>query len=241
MSGMSFQEHRLQFPVCVVVLQCNWQVHYLEISEYYCSGYRTAIINSNYYMSPPSSTTFTIDGSRIGQKIELENEKNNKGGFRPIVISPRPIPIGTIFKATSGLDVSYSISNDLRNVAQIKGVGSKAMLVLGGKNGSFSGFENGKSELTFKITASQSGNDGTDGNPAYHAAADIVREFTIKKPNKNSYFTERKSDFRFDTKKTQFRQRFLNISEEKADYKFNSDAYDSDGDGLTNLEERLWR
>ena len=49
-----------------------------------------------------------------------------------------------------------------------------------------------------------------------------------------------RSDFRFDTKKTQFRQRFPNISAEKADYKFNSDAYDSDGDGLTNLEERAF-
>jgi hypothetical protein len=200
----------------------------------------TAIINSNYYMTPPSSTSFTIDGSRTGQKIELENEKNNKGGFRPITLSPRPIPIGSIYKATSGLDVSFSISGDTRGVAQIKGRGAKAMLIIGGRNGNFQGFEAGKKELSFTITATQGGNDGTDGNPAYHAAAAITRDFIIKKPSKNAYFTERKSDFRFDTQRNKFKLRFSGVSAEKIDYMFDSDSYDSDGDGLTNLEERAF-
>jgi hypothetical protein len=191
-------------------------------------------------MTPPSSTSFTIDGSRTGQKIELENEKNNKGGFRPITLSPRPIPIGSIYKATSGLDVSFSISGDTRGVAQIKGRGAKAMLIIGGRNGNFQGFEAGKKELSFTITATQGGNDGADGNPAYHAAAAITRDFIIKKPSKNAYFTERKSDFRFDTQKNKFKLRFPGISVEKADYMFDSDGYDSDGDGLTNLEERAF-
>jgi hypothetical protein len=189
----------------------------------------TAIINSNYYMTTTMQTTFIIDGSKIGQKIELSNEANDKGGFRPITLSPRPIPLGAIFKATSGLDVTIALDQDTKNVATIK----KGMLFFGSKDKSFAGFDsNGLAEIT--IRASQV------GNSAYHAAADIVRVLTVKKPGKNAYFEERKSDFRFDTKKQKFRTRFANISEEKADYFFNSDRYDSDGDGLTNLEERAF-
>ena len=46
-------------------------------------------------------------------------------------------------------------------------------------------------------------------------------------------------DFRFDAKKAKFRQKFLGLSDDKASYLFDSDGYDSDGDGLTNLEERV--
>jgi hypothetical protein len=193
-----------------------------------------AIVMSSHYMTTSKETTFTIDSSKTGQRIELINEKDGKGGFRPIPISPRPIFIGKIFKSTSGLAVSYSITGDSQNVAQIIGSGNKAALVIGGKNGSFSGFPANSKEITFTVTASQV------GNGQYHAAADIDRVFTIKKPGKNAYYEERRSDLRFDTKKQKFKMRFPGISSEKSDYFFSSDAFDSDGDGLTNLEERAF-
>ena len=37
--------------------------------------------------------------------------------------------------------------------------------------------------------------------------------------------------------KTKFKQRFSGVSSEKADYLFDSDGYDSDGDGLTNSKK----
>jgi hypothetical protein len=193
----------------------------------------TAIINSNYYMTTTKQTSFIIDGSKTGQKIELTNEKNGKGGFRPIPLSPRPVHIGYIFKATSGLGVSFAVSGDSRNVAQVIGSGNKALLVFAGKGGSFTGF-GGAEELSVTVTASQSGSND------YHAAADITRVFTIKKPSKSAYFEERKSDFRFDLKKQRFTAKFPNLSQERVDYLFDSDRYDSDGDGLSNLEERAF-
>ena len=104
MSGNAFQEHRLQFPSLIVwSCQCNRQTYYMWKCQIQLLQVTvTAIINSNYYMSPPSSTTFTIDGSRIGQKIELENEKNNKGGFRPIVISPAPFLLVLFLRQLAG-------------------------------------------------------------------------------------------------------------------------------------------
>jgi hypothetical protein len=117
---------------------------------------------------------------------------------------------------------------------QIVGSGDKAALIIGGKKGNFSGFPDGVDEISFTITASQS------GNSQFHAAADIDRVFTIKKPGKKAYYEERRSDLRFEPKKQKFKVRFPGISSEKADYLFSSDSYDSDGDGLTNLEERAF-
>ena len=71
-----------------------------------------AIVMSNHYMTTSKETSFTIDSSKTGQRIELTNEKDGKGGFRPIPISPRPVFIGKIFKSTSGLALDYSISGD---------------------------------------------------------------------------------------------------------------------------------
>ena len=47
-------------------------------------------------------------------------------------------------------------------------------------------------------------------------------------------------DSRFDDKKAKFKVRFPGLSNDKADYLFDSDGYDSDGDGLSNLEERAF-
>ena len=46
--------------------------------------------------------------------------------------------------------------------------------------------------LTVEITASQA------GNSSYNAAANVVREITIKKPGKNAFFDERRLDPRYE-------------------------------------------
>ena len=193
----------------------------------------TAIVNSPYYMTTTKQTTFIIDGSKTGQSIFLTNEKDGKGGFRPIALSPRPIEIGRLFKSSSGLGVSLQVAGDTRNLAQIKGSGQKAVLVFGSKGGGFTGF-GGANELQITLRASQA------GNGSYHAAANIDRVLTIKKPGKNVFFEERRMDSRFDDKKAKFKVRFPGLSNDKADYLFDSDGYDSDGDGLSNLEERAF-
>ena len=44
-------------------------------------------------------------------------------------------------------------------------------------------------------------------------------------------------DSRYSQIKQKFKNRFSGVSSEKADYMFDSDNYDSDGDGLSNIEE----
>ena len=188
-----------------------------------------AIVNSPYYMTTTKETTFTIDGSKTGQSIFLTNEQNGKGGFRPITLSPRPIFVGNLFKSSSGLKVDIALSNDTKSVATLK----NGMLFFGHKEKTFTGFDsNGEAEITLRATQL--------GNSSYHAAAAIERTIKIKKPGKSAFFEERRMDSRFDAKKAKFKQRFPGLSDDKASYLFDSDGYDSDGDGLTNLEERAF-
>ena len=106
-------------------------------------------------------------------------------------------------------------------------------MIIGGKKGNFSGFPNGVDEISFTITASQS------GNSQFHAAADIDRVFTIKKPGKKLIMKKEEVIY-VSSQRNKVQNKIPGISSEKADYLFSSDAYDSDGDGLTNLEERAF-
>ena len=65
----------------------------------------------------------------------------------------------------------------------------------------------------------------------------------IKKPSKSVFFEERKADARYEDVKSDALTRIsakLGISGEKALALFNSDNYDSDGDGVSNLLERAF-
>ena len=102
--------------------------------------------------------------------------------------------------------------------------------------GKFTGFGSDK-EISFEITASQGGNN------SYHAAQSVSRTIKIKKPSKAVFFEERKQDARYDDVKTAALSRIASqkgISGEKALALFNSDNYDSDGDGVSNLLERAF-
>ena len=64
-----------------------------------------------------------------------------------------------------------------------------------------------------------------------------------RKPSKAVFFEERKQDARYDDVKTAALSRIAakrGISGEKALALFNSDNYDSDGDGVSNLIERAF-
>ena len=67
--------------------------------------------------------------------------------------------------------------------------------------------------------------------------------FKIKKPGKDTFFEERRMDDRFDAMRNSFVSRMAarkGISGEKAMRLFDSDNYDSDGDGISNLMERAF-
>ena len=145
-------------------------------------------------------------------------------------ISRRPVPLAQFFKSTSGLNVGLSLDQNENSIAAIKGTPGKEVLVFAPKSGSFSGFRTDRDYLTVKIKAIQ------PGNGSYHAAAPIERIIKIKKPTKNAFFEERRMDSRYSQIKQKFKNRFSGVSSEKADYMFDSDNYDSDGDGLSNIE-----
>ena len=98
------------------------------------------------------------------------------------------------------------------------------------------GFGNDE-EISFDIVASQA------GNGSYHAAESVSRTVKVKKPSKSVFFEERKADSGMKQSRmlqlTGLRQK-MGISGEKAIALFNSDNYDSDGDGVSNLLERAF-
>jgi hypothetical protein len=199
-----------------------------------------AIITGASFITTTAQKTFTVDASKNGQTIFLPSEQNNKGGLRDLPMSRRPIPIGKMFKSSSNLAVSVSLTNSPNNIAKIIGTGQNAVLVIAQKTNNnaqkFTGF-GGADELAITLQATQT------GNGSFHAAAPVERTFKIKKPGKDAFFEERRMDDRFDSKRTSFVSRMSarkGISGEKAMRLFDSDNYDSDGDGISNLMERAF-
>ena len=105
------------------------------------------------------------------------------------------------------------------------------------------------SGLTVRITASQAGND------SYNAAANVIREIILKKPGKSAFFDERRRDPRCEKERDKFARKLLakknlkglvdldgsgSITIEDAKLLFDSDEFDSDGDGLSNFMERAF-
>jgi hypothetical protein len=189
------------------------------------------------YAPGTATVTFTVDGSKQGQTITFL--RGEKGGLGNLQLSNRPISLGKMASANSNLPITFELINNPNKIAKIIGSGPNTQLVLAPKDASssekFSGFGGGK-ELTIKIRAKQTGSSG------WHAALSVDHEIKIKKPGKSAFYEARKLDSRFDTKKAAFDTRMARLgkSGDKAAYLFNRDDLDSDGDGLTNLEERAF-
>jgi hypothetical protein len=128
---------------------------------------------------------------------------------------------------------------------QLIGNGPNAMLVFS-KN--FTGF-GGADELTVSIQATQA------GNGSYNAAASVTREIKVKKPGKNAFFDERRMDPRYEKERDKFARKLFSkktlkglidldgdnvITIEDAKLLFDSDDFDSDGDGISNFMERAF-
>ena len=189
--------------------------------------------------------TVTVDSSKSGQMIKVFDGGSGSFGLRDLPLSRKPIMIGKMFEASSGEDITFTITSDSQKIVNISKsdlTGTDAMIVFNeksandGTDGKFKGFGSDK-ELSIEITASQS------GNGSYHAAQSVSRTIKIKKPSKAVFFEERKADPRYDDVKSDALSRIAakeGISGEKALALFNSDNYDSDGDGVSNLLERAF-
>jgi hypothetical protein len=190
------------------------------------------------YAPGTANLTFTVDGSKQGQTITFL--RGEKGGLGNLQLTNRPVALGRMASANSNLPITFELINNPNKIAKIIGSGSKAQLILAPKDASssekFSGFGGGK-ELTIKIRAKQAGDSSN-----WHAALSVDHEIKIKKPGKSAFYEARKLDERFDTKKAAFDTRMARMgkSGDKAAYLFNRDDQDSDGDGLSNLEERAF-
>ena len=159
-------------------------------------------------------------------------------------LSKRPIMLGRMASSDSNLPITFTLVDNPNKIAKIVGVGEKTQLLIAPKNGNdngekFTGF-GGSSDLTIKIRATQLG--GTRGGQQYHPALPVEHVVKIKKPGKDAFYEERRLDSRFDAKKAAFDTRMARLGKtgDKAAYLFNRDDQDSDGDGLTNLEERAF-
>jgi hypothetical protein len=201
-----------------------------------------AVATGAQFFTSSADTTFNITAKQ-GQSILFK--QGEKGGLRDLPLSRKPIPIGRMANATSDLAVSYSLTANPNNVMQLIGDGPNAMLVFS-KN--FTGF-GGSDELTVTIEATQT------GNVTYNAAAAVTREIKVKKPGKNAFFDERRMDPRYEKERDKFARKLLKKSSLKglidldddgsitlndAKLLFDSDDFDSDGDGISNFMERAF-
>jgi hypothetical protein len=200
-----------------------------------------AIVQGPLFMTTQRETTFTLDASKLGQVLHLAGEDKGQK-LRDLPLGRKPIMLGHLFKSSSGLPVSISLNVDGK-IAKIVGDPGKQMIAFAPKGGGMTKNDfdkqdaKGRKYLTVTLTARQLG----DGS--YHAAAPITRDFIIKPPSKDAFFEQRRMDKRFDTKRDSFKNKVaakLGLSGEKADYLFDSDDFDSDGDGVSNLLERAF-
>ena len=190
------------------------------------------------YAPGTATLNISIDPTKKGQIITFL--RGEKGGLGNLQLTSKPIYLGKMASANSNLPITFTLVNNPNKIAKIVGVGDKAQLLLAPKgvdsSEKFTGFDGGK-ELAIKIRASQAGDSSN-----WNAALSVDHEIKIKKPGKSAFYEARKLDARFDTKKAAFDTRMARLgkSGDKAAYLFNRDDQDSDGDGLTNLEERAF-
>jgi hypothetical protein len=201
-----------------------------------------AVATGAQFFTSSADTTFNITNKQ-GQTIFFK--QGEKGGLRDLPLSRKPTPLGRMATATSNLAVTYTLTANPNNVMQLVGNGANAMLVFS-KN--FSGF-GGADELTVSIRATQA------GNGSYNAAAAVTREIKVKKPGKSAFFDERRMDPRYEKERDKFARKLFSkktlkglidldgsgsITIEDAKLLFDSDDFDSDGDGISNFMERAF-
>jgi hypothetical protein len=211
-----------------------------------------AVATGAEYFTANVSTTFTINNLQ-GQIITFK--QGEKGGLRDLPISRKPIPIGHMATNSSNRDITFTLTaNDVvKWVAPddvnepLIATGSNASLVF---KKSFTKFAPGVDKVTIQVTASSAGVNGS-----YNAASNVVRSFDIIKPSSTAFFDERRMDPRYDAVKSKFTRKLLSkaalkglidldgdgsITTADAELLFDSDDYDSDGDGMSNFMERAF-
>ena len=206
-----------------------------------------AVATGAEYFTASSTTTFTINNLQ-GQIITFK--QGEKGGLRDLPISRKPIPIGMMATNSSNRDITFTVgANDIVEFAGggNSATGANAALVF---KKSFTKFADGVDKVMITVTATSPGVSGT-----YNAASPVAREFYIMKPSSTAFFDERRQDPRYDAVKSKFTRKLLSkaslkglidldgdgsITSADAELLFDSDDYDSDGDGMSNFMERAF-
>ena len=206
-----------------------------------------ATATGSEYFTNSSTATFTVNNLQ-GQIITFK--QGEKGGLRDLPISRKPIPIGMMATNSSNRNITFTI--DSNDVVEFAGggnsaSGSNAALVF---KKSFTKFDTGVDKVKITITATSPEVSGT-----YNAASPVVRELNIIKPSSTAFFDERRMDPRYDAVKAKFTRKLLSkaalkglidldgdgsITISDAELLFDSDDYDSDGDGMSNFMERAF-
>ena len=196
-------------------------------------------------MRKEKDITFTLDSSKYGQLIQGQGDYGGREKLPDLPLSRKPIFLGHLFKTTSGLPVSFELkskngSNLSAAIAKIIGPPGKQMIAIAPKGSDKNTLKTafnetdskGRKLMTLTLVAKQA------GNASYHAAAPVER-LCPETSGKDVFFEERRMDERFDSKKTAFKSR-MGVSGDKGDYLFDSDSFDSDGDGVSNLLNNWW-
>ena len=201
-----------------------------------------AVATGAAFFTTTATTSFNVTNKQ-GQTIFFK--QGEAGGLRDLPLSRKPTPLGRMASASSNLGVTFELTANPNNAMQINGSGAGAVLVFS-KN--FSGF-GGADELTVSIKATQA------GNGSYNAAADVIRDIKIKKPGKSAFFDERRMDPRYPKERDKFARKLFakknlkglidldgsgSITIDDAKLLFDSDDFDSDGDGMSNFMERAF-
>ena len=201
-----------------------------------------AVATGAAFFTTTATTSFNVT-NKEGQTIFFK--QGEAGGLRDLPLSRKPTPLGRMASASSNLGVTFVLTANPNNAMQINGSGANAVLVFS-KN--FSGF-GGADELTVSIKATQA------GNGSYNAAADVIRDIKIKKPGKSAFFDERRMDPRYSKERDKFARKLFakknlkglidldgsgSITINDAKLLFDSDDFDSDGDGMSNFMERAF-
>jgi hypothetical protein len=191
------------------------------------------------YATTSSSQTFTVDGSNAGQTITFNY---GKGLRAKMPLSRKPIPLGPLATTTatangSALAVSFGFKNSngvftktlANNLAKIDSNGN-LLFAQGLTTNPFGDNDS----ITIEVWAYRNEGNG-------YWAASVTREVEIMAPSKSAYFEARKSDDRYADVMTKAKARMpAGLANSKAEALFNSDNYDSDGDGISNALERAF-